>query len=65
MEADVDVQQVMDKESNTVTTGHKHQYTHFYPKHKAKISKYAVKCCNTAATMHFSKEFPTLGKSAV
>lgn len=45
-------------------TGCKCKYTHFTPE-RAKIAEYAVQCGNTAATRHFSQEFPTLGESTV
>ena len=52
--------------NGTVTaTGRKRKHTHFTPEQHAKIAKYAVHCSNTAATRHFSQEFPTLGESTV
>ena len=45
---------------NVMATGLKHKYTHFTPEQRAKMAKYAVQCGNTAATRHFSHEYPTL-----
>ena len=43
----------------------KRKYTHFTLEDRAKITKYAAQCGNTAAVKRFSKEFPSLGESTV
>ena len=67
-EANSAVRQVLEEPATNTTvtaTGRKRKYTHFTPEQRAKIAKYAVQCGNTAATRHFSQEFPTLGESTV